>query len=311
MPPSAIAGRYGACIRTAPRPPSTLLSLRRRAARAHPTPHSSPCRITRRRRSPAQLAARGAGGFVCFSSGLLASWAPSRVAELDAGARRSMRGRLPFFGPNCYGFVNFFDRAAMLPDQVVGATIERGVALICQSGTISLTLELQRALRTDRLSLLGGQPDPPGGRGSHRDSVRRSARDGVRPVSRGDQGRGKIRARGGQGAPRGQAHRGGQDRAAPPPRRARRTATPVRLRARTACSTRFAARPASHAATRSATCARRSSCFTSGGALEGRKVLIMGASGGDMAMTADVARTLDLDFAPDSARAGGARCASS
>jgi acetyl-CoA synthetase len=34
-----------------------------------------------------------------------------------------------------------------------------------------------------------------------------------------------------------------------------------------------------------------------GGVLPGRKVLIMGASGGDMAMTADVARALDLDFA--------------
>ena len=38
--------------------------------------------------------------------------------------------------------------------------------------------------------------------------------------------------------------------------------------------------------------------FHTGGALAGRKVLIMGASGGDMAMTADVARALDLDFAP-------------
>ncbi len=38
--------------------------------------------------------------------------------------------------------------------------------------------------------------------------------------------------------------------------------------------------------------------FHTGGALAGRKLLMMGASGGDMAMTADVARSLDLDFAP-------------
>src|SRR5208282_526758 len=49
-------------------------------------------------------------------------------------------GPLPFFGPNCYGIVNHFDRAALLPDQVVGEHVERGVALICQSGTIGLTL---------------------------------------------------------------------------------------------------------------------------------------------------------------------------
>src|SRR5208337_4742456 len=38
--------------------------------------------------------------------------------------------------------------------------------------------------------------------------------------------------------------------------------------------------------------------FHAGGPLAGRKVLIMGASGGDMAMSADVARSLDLEFAP-------------
>jgi acetyl-CoA synthetase len=35
-----------------------------------------------------------------------------------------------------------------------------------------------------------------------------------------------------------------------------------------------------------------------GGPLAGRKVLVMGASGGDMAMTADVSRDMQLDFAP-------------
>jgi acetyl-CoA synthetase len=38
--------------------------------------------------------------------------------------------------------------------------------------------------------------------------------------------------------------------------------------------------------------------FHVGGALPGRKLLVMGASGGDMAMTSDVSRSLDLDFAP-------------
>jgi acetyl-CoA synthetase len=38
--------------------------------------------------------------------------------------------------------------------------------------------------------------------------------------------------------------------------------------------------------------------FHSGGPLQGRRVLTMGASGGDMAMTADAARHLSLDFAP-------------
>ena len=67
-------------------------------------------------------------------------------------------GELPFFGPNCYGFVNFFDRAALLPDQVVGARVERGVALICQSGTIALTLMFnERSVPIGYLFTVGNQ----------------------------------------------------------------------------------------------------------------------------------------------------------
>src|SRR5580692_6694782 len=88
------------------------------------------------------LAARGAGGFVCFSAGFSETGTESGrrlTVELEAGA-----GALPYFGPNCYGFVNFFDRVAMMPDQIVGPSVQRGVALICQSGTIALTLMFNR-----------------------------------------------------------------------------------------------------------------------------------------------------------------------
>ena len=81
-------------------------------------------------------------------------------------------GALPFFGPNCYGFVNFFDGVALWPDQVVGPRRERGVALICQSGTIALTLHVQRPLAAHRLPAHGRQPDAPGGRGPDRGAAR-------------------------------------------------------------------------------------------------------------------------------------------
>src|SRR5476649_1004235 len=84
------------------------------------------------------LAARGAGGFVCFTAGFSETGTESGMRltrELAGNA-----GVLPYFGPNCYGYVNFFDKVAMMPDQVVGSPVERGVALICQSGTIALTL---------------------------------------------------------------------------------------------------------------------------------------------------------------------------
>src|SRR6202167_3621999 len=84
------------------------------------------------------LAARAAGGFVCFSAGF--SELGTESGKQLTQSLLNKAGDLPFFGPNCYGFVNFFDRAALLPDQVVGEPIERGVALLCQSGTIALTL---------------------------------------------------------------------------------------------------------------------------------------------------------------------------
>src|SRR6202790_248895 len=102
------------------------------------------------------LAARGAGGFVCFTAGFSETGTESGRElnrELIANA-----GGLPFFGPNCYGFVNFFDKVAMMPDQIVGPAVQRGVALICQSGTIALTLMFnQRSLPIGCLFTVGNQ----------------------------------------------------------------------------------------------------------------------------------------------------------
>ncbi|MGB6352626.1 MAG: CoA-binding protein, partial [Steroidobacteraceae bacterium] len=102
------------------------------------------------------LAARDAGGFVCFTAGFSETGTESGhrlTRELACNA-----GALPFFGPNCYGFVNFFDRVAMMPDQIVGAPVDRGVALICQSGTIALTLMFnQRSLPIGCLFTVGNQ----------------------------------------------------------------------------------------------------------------------------------------------------------
>ena len=75
---------------------------------------------------------------MCFAAGF------SETATAE-GARLTQElihgaGELPFLGPNCYGFINFFDGAALWPDQLVGRRRERGVALICQSGTIALNL---------------------------------------------------------------------------------------------------------------------------------------------------------------------------
>ena len=47
-------------------------------------------------------------------------------------------------GPNCLGFVNYLDGAALWPEQQGGIRVDRGVALIAQSGNIAENLTMQK-----------------------------------------------------------------------------------------------------------------------------------------------------------------------
>ncbi len=240
------------------------------------------------------LAARGCGGFVCFTAGFSETGSESGHRLTQELLNRA--GDLPFFGPNCYGFVNFFDRAAMLPDQVVGETRDRGVALICQSGTIALTLMFNdRSLPIGCLFTVGNQS--------------RLAVEDLIEILCDDP---RVTAFGLylEGVKDAAAFARAADRA-----RAAGKPIAVVKSGRTAAAARTAH---SHtgalagedsvfeAFCRQAGLARcdtlGSLCETlkllhAGGALPGKKVLVLGASGGDMAMTADVSRALDLDFA--------------
>jgi acyl-CoA synthetase (NDP forming) len=89
----------------------------------------------------AELAAVGCGGAVVFASGYAEAGAEGKTLQSELlGAA----GDMPFLGPNCYGFVNALDRALVWPDQFGGTAVERGVAIIAQSGNIGLNLTMQR-----------------------------------------------------------------------------------------------------------------------------------------------------------------------
>jgi acetyl-CoA synthetase len=242
-----------------------------------------------------ELAARGSGGFVCFTAGFSETGtAQGHQLTRDLIDRA---GTLPFLGPNCYGFVNFFDRVAMLPDQVVGPAVQRGVALICQSGTIALTLMFNgRSLPIGYLITVGNQT--------------RVAIEDLIEILCADA---RVTAF-------GLYLEGIKDTAAfaRAADRARAAGKPIAVikSGRTAAAARTAhshtgalagADEVFEAFCRQAGIARCDTLgtlcetlklFHTGGPLAGRKILVMGASGGDMAMTADVSRSLDLDFAP-------------
>ncbi len=88
-----------------------------------------------------QLAARGAGGVICYASGF-AEVGGEGVALQQQLVEKA--GDMALLGPNCYGMLNYLDGVALWPDQHGGQRVERGVALITQSGNIGLNLTMQR-----------------------------------------------------------------------------------------------------------------------------------------------------------------------
>jgi len=239
------------------------------------------------------LARRGAGGFVCFAAGFseTGTEAGGRLTdELVKGA-----GDLPFFGPNCYGTVNFFDRVALWPDQVVGEPLQRGVALICQSGTIALTLMFNdRSLPIGYIFTVGNQTSL-----AVEDLIDLLCDDA------------RVSAFGlyveGIKDPQGFARAADKARAVGKPIamiKAGRTAAAARtahshtgaLAGADSVFDTFCRQAGIARCDTLSTLCETLKIFHAGGPLKGRRVLVMGASGGDMAMTADVSRNLPLEY---------------
>lgn len=100
------------------------------------------------------LSKMGAGGAVCYASGF------KEVSGGDVLQKELVRaaGDMPIIGPNCYGVLNYLEGAALWPDQHGGDKVEKGVAIITQSGNIGLNLSMQRrSLDIAYLISLGNQ----------------------------------------------------------------------------------------------------------------------------------------------------------
>jgi len=88
-----------------------------------------------------ELALRGSGGVICYASGF------SEVGDEGVALQRDLvrsTGDMALLGPNCYGMINYLDGVALWPDQHGGERLDRGVAVITQSGNIGLNLTMQR-----------------------------------------------------------------------------------------------------------------------------------------------------------------------
>jgi len=103
-----------------------------------------------------EISEMGVGGTVCLAS---------RFSELNSkeGTNKTNEliknaGKMPFLGPNCYGFINYLDKISVWSDQVAGKPTKKGVAIICQSGTIGNTISFNnRSLPIGYIISLGNQ----------------------------------------------------------------------------------------------------------------------------------------------------------
>ena len=103
----------------------------------------------------ARLAAMGAGGAVCHTAGFAETGAEG--ARLEA-ALVAAAGDLALIGPNCYGVINYLDRAALWPFAHGGACPGYGAAIVTQSGMLSSDLTMsQRSVPFAFMASIGNQ----------------------------------------------------------------------------------------------------------------------------------------------------------
>ncbi|MBF9061422.1 CoA-binding protein, partial [Rhodobacterales bacterium HKCCSP123] len=89
------------------------------------------------------LSEMGAGGAVCFASGFRESVSETGDGAALEAALVEAAGPMRILGPNCYGFLNLLDGAALWPDQHGAERVGRGVAIVTQSSNIALNLTMQ------------------------------------------------------------------------------------------------------------------------------------------------------------------------
>lgn len=96
-----------------------------------------------------------AGGVVCFTAGF------GELGESGKASERQMiaaAGDMALVGPNCSGLLNFVKSAPLWPFHHRGTQVDKGVALITQSGMLGNTLTLnQRSLEFSYVISSGNQ----------------------------------------------------------------------------------------------------------------------------------------------------------
>jgi acyl-CoA synthetase (NDP forming) len=100
-----------------------------------------------------ELNAMGCAGVVCFAAGFSEVGRDEQQQQLIDAA-----GDMALLGPNCYGLLNYVDDAALWADAHGGEHVEKGVAIISQSGNLGLLINMaDRGLSVSHVISIGNQ----------------------------------------------------------------------------------------------------------------------------------------------------------
>ncbi|AJO78220.1 acetate--CoA ligase family protein [Pseudomonas sp. MRSN 12121] len=103
----------------------------------------------------AELAAKGAGGAICYASGFAETGAEGQALQQRLLAAA---GDMALLGPNCYGLLDYLHRSALWPVAHGGQPVERGVAVLTQSGNFAYNLSMSdRSLPVAYMASVGNQ----------------------------------------------------------------------------------------------------------------------------------------------------------
>ena len=86
-----------------------------------------------------QLNNAGAGGVVCYASGFAEAGAAGKKMQ-DELIKAS--GDMALLGPNCYGLLDYLHNSALWPVAHGGKQVEKGVAILTQSGNFAYNLSM-------------------------------------------------------------------------------------------------------------------------------------------------------------------------
>lgn len=103
----------------------------------------------------AQLAAKGAGGAICYASGFAETGAEGQALQQQL---LQAAGEMALLGPNCYGLLDYLHSAALWPVAHGGKPVDKGVAVLTQSGNFAYNLSMSdRSLPVAYMASVGNQ----------------------------------------------------------------------------------------------------------------------------------------------------------